>query len=124
MIVSAELSNYGCCFVHLHGGIGSEQEQIRWTKALDQGSGSRAYRLCNVRGILAVCSIPVATVEDTDRVFPNSREGLEEFDETTLIIELRVLLELILFWSWRTLVWVLTFNSGREDMVVRREEEE
>jgi hypothetical protein len=47
-----------------------------------------AYGFRNEERILAVRSIPVASVENPDRLIVKGGQRLEEADETTLVIEL------------------------------------
>jgi hypothetical protein len=43
---------------------------------------------CDEVGILAVCRVPVAAVENADHVVVHGREGLEEADESMFIVDL------------------------------------
>lgn len=72
----------------------------------------------NEVGIVAMGSIPVASVEYSDSLVAYSGKRLEESDESVLVIDLRrsSRLELV-FPNWKGESGGQTFNSGLEDML-------
>jgi hypothetical protein len=81
--------------------------------------GSSAYSIGNILGVISVSSIPVASVENADRVFRNDGERLEEADEAAFVIELAGWLVTEEFPRNVLDEDGVTLSSGREAMVIR-----